>query len=158
LQWLDAQPEDPLVRATLAEHYQQRGDRAAAIAQYERAARVSQGPVLLNNLAWLYYETGDQRALDIARRAYEAAPERAEIADTYGWLLVESGDIGKGLAVLEKAARAAPDVAEIQYHHAAALARAGQKEAAATALKRLIADNSQFPSQREAEALLRTLL
>ncbi len=70
---------------------------------------------------------------------------------------MESGNIGDGLPVLEAAAKAAPGSPEIQYHHAAALARAGQKEAAATVLRKLIADNANFPSRRAAEALLKTL-
>ena len=45
-------------------------------------------PVVLNNLAWLYHEAEDARALPTARRAYELAPEQPEIMDTYGWILL----------------------------------------------------------------------
>ena len=37
----------------------------------------------LNNLAWLYFERGDNRAVDYARRAFEGASKRAEIMDTF---------------------------------------------------------------------------
>jgi len=156
-EWLAQHPQDAMVRLTLAEHYQQAGNRRAAIAEYEQATQVWPGAPALNNLAWLYYETQDPRALDLARRAYEAAPENADISDTYGWILLESGKMEEALVILEAAAKAAPGVAEIQYHYAAALARNGKKEAAATVLKQVIADNGDFPSRREAEALLKTL-
>lgn len=155
--WLQAHPQDPMVRVTLAEFYQRQGATKAAIAEYERATEVSHSPAVLNNLAWLYYEAGDRRALDLARRAHEAAPENPDIADTYGWILVESGNITEGLPVLEGAARGGSVSAEIKFHYAAALARAGQKEAAATALRSLITENANFPSRGAAEALLKTL-
>jgi len=155
--WLADHPRDPMVRLTLAEHYQQAGNRKAAIAEYEEAIQVWPGAPALNNLAWLYYEVKDSRALDLARRAHEAAPESADISDTYGWILLESGKIDEGLAILEGAARAMPGIAEIQYHYAVALARSGKKEAAATVLQRVIAENESFPSRRDAEALLKTL-
>ena len=155
--WLRTHPKDAMVLVTLAEYHQRKGERAAAIGEYERATAVWKSPAVLNNLAWLYYEVKDPRAVELARHAHEAARENPDIADTYGWILVESGNIGDGLPVLEAAAKAAPGSPEIQYHHAAALARAGQKEAAATVLRKLIADNADFPSRRAAEALLKTL-
>ncbi|MGD9597460.1 MAG: XrtA/PEP-CTERM system TPR-repeat protein PrsT [Steroidobacteraceae bacterium] len=155
--WLRTHPKDAMVLVTLAEYHQRNGERAAAIREYEQATAVWKGPAALNNLAWLYYEAKDPRALGLALHAHEAAPENPDIADTYGWILVESGNIKEGLPILEVAARAAPGSAEIQFHHAAALARAGQKEAAATVLRKLIAENADFPSRSAAEALLRTL-
>ena len=155
--WAKDHPADPMVRVALAEHYQMAGDRGRAIAQYEAATGIVQAPALLNNLAWLYQEAGDPRALGLARRAYEAAPENHGIADTYGWILLKSGNIADSLPILEAAARGEPGSAEVQYHYAAALAQAGQKEAAATVLRKLIEQNEDFPSRSAAQALLESL-
>lgn len=155
--WLSTHPADPMVRLSRAEYRQQQGDRAGAIADYERAVQVWPGPAALNNLAWLYFEVKDPRALDLARRAHTGAPENADISDTYGWILLEHGKIADALVVLEAAAKSAPGTAEIQYHYAAALARNGKREAAATVLKRVISENANFPARAEAEALLKTL-
>lgn len=155
--WLETHPKDAIVRVALAEYYQRQGATRSAISEYERATEATRSPAVLNNLAWLYHEAGDQRALDLARRAHAAAPENPDIADTYGWILVESGNITEGLPILEGAARVASVSPEVRFHYAAALARAGQKEAAATALRRLIADNADFPSRSAAEALLKSL-
>ncbi len=155
--WLADHPRDPLVGVALAEHYQRTGNRGAAITQYERAVEAWPGAEIMNNLAWLYQQAGDPRATQMARRAHEAKPENPDIADTYGWILVESGNIVEGLPILERAARASPNAAEIQYHYAAALVKSGKKEAAATVLGKLITDNVDFPSRRAAETLLGTL-
>jgi putative PEP-CTERM system TPR-repeat lipoprotein len=157
LDWLKTHPSDALVRVALAEHYQAAGDRRGAIAQYEQAVKVLQAPALLNNLAWLYQEAGDPRAQELARRAYQEAPENHGIADTYGWILLNSGNIGDSLPILEKAARGEPGSAEVQYHYAAALAKAGQKEAAATVLRKLFEQNASFSSRSAAQALLESL-
>lgn len=155
--WVTDHPQDLMARVALAEHYQREGNRSAAISQYEAATRVSAGAALLNNLAWLYYETGDARALDLARRAYDAAPKNHAIADTYGWVLLESGKIAESLPILEGAARGEPGSADIQYHYAAALAKSGQKVEAATILRKLIGENGESQSRSAARTLLETL-
>lgn len=155
--WLEQNPRDAFVRFQLAEHRRLTGPRKAAIAEYERALEFTPNPVVMNNLAWLYYEDRDPRALDLARRAYEADPASASVADTYGWILVEGGKVGEGLPILEKAAKAAPRDPEVQYHFAAALARVGRREEAATALRALLEGAQRFPSRAEAEKLLGSL-
>ena len=53
-------------------------------------------PLLLNNLAWLYHQQGDARAEATAKEAYDLAPSRPEIADTYGWILYNAGEKAGG--------------------------------------------------------------
>ncbi|HEY0113573.1 MAG TPA: tetratricopeptide repeat protein [Allosphingosinicella sp.] len=95
-----------------------------AIALYERVRRrIGNGDAaLLNNLAWAYLETGDyDRAVPLARRAWELDPNNAATADTLGWVLFKSGeDRVQGLALLERAVQGAPTDVEIR----ARLARA----------------------------------
>ncbi len=79
----------------------------------------------MNNLAWLYYLQKDARALATARQAYQASPRAPQIADTYGWLLVESGNVTDGLKSLHGALLASPGQPELVYHYAVALARSG---------------------------------
>jgi putative PEP-CTERM system TPR-repeat lipoprotein len=153
--WLSDHPGDQSVRVLLAEHYQLAGDRGKAISQYEQVLQASpDAPPVMNNLAWLYYETGDARAQDLARRAHEAAADNPEIADTYGWILVELGDAKAGLPVLEAAVKGRPEHPEIRYHYAVALSRNGQAKAAAEVLRKLLADTKAFPSRSAAQALL----
>ncbi len=155
--WLQTRPEDVLVRAVLAEHHQRVGNRRAAIAEYERALERQESAILMNNLSWLYYETGDVRALDLAARAHQLAGAVPDIADTYGWILAERGQFDKALPILERAARAAPSSAGIQYHYGVALARAGQGERARPVLERLAASASDRTVARDAQRELERL-
>ena len=97
IEWLDKEPGDQGVRRLLAQHYEASGQRREAIAEYERLAAAGKDPFAMNNLAWILAESGDARALDLARRAHEQAPGVAEIADTYGWILVRSDKVGEGV-------------------------------------------------------------
>ena len=152
--WLEKNPQDQVVRVVLAEHFQRAGERSSAITQYETVMQAGPSAAVMNNLAWLYFEEGDGRAEDLARRAHEAAPADPEIADTYGWILVEKGDAKAGLPILEAAVKGRPQHPEIRYHYAAALARDGQVKPAAEALRKLLADTKDFPSRAAAQALL----
>jgi tetratricopeptide (TPR) repeat protein len=102
--WLASHPEDRGVRLVLAATYDRAGRKGLAIDEYNRALEQWPTDVLaLNNLAWLYYEQADSRALGTANQAYQLAPERPEVLETYGWLLIQHGHMARGLALLEKA-------------------------------------------------------
>lgn len=154
--WLEEHPEDAAVRSVLAASTHGGGDEATAIREYEKVLETSpRNVVALNNLAWLYHERGDERALDLAKRAYVILPQRGEIADTYGWLLVKSGRVEQGLGIIAKALESAPNNGDIRFHHAAALLRSGDSARAAEELKSLLQEVPTFSEREQAEALLR---
>jgi putative PEP-CTERM system TPR-repeat lipoprotein len=144
--WLQRQPNDVAAITLLAERRQQMGDIAAAIALYERAVAAAPGNVMaLNNLAGLYQLRKDPRALATAERALAAAPDNAAVKDTVGWLLVEKGEIDKGLPLLREAAKALPDLPEVQYHFGVALARKGEAAEARRILQGVV--DSKAPAE-----------
>jgi putative PEP-CTERM system TPR-repeat lipoprotein len=156
--WLRANPADVAVRLVLAEHWQGAAQPARAIAEYEALLERQPGnAVALNNLAWLYSLAGDARALATARKAYELAPRVPAIADTLGWILVNSGQVDEGTTLLRDAAKAAPDAKDIQYHLAAALARQGKGTEAREILERILADAAPFESRARAAELSKSL-
>ncbi|MCC7412844.1 MAG: PEP-CTERM system TPR-repeat protein PrsT [Gammaproteobacteria bacterium] len=156
--WVQAHPDDIGVQMALAMSDQQSGDDARAIEQYEATLQKSpDNPVVLNNLAWLYDQKGDKRAVEVAERAYRTAPKSPEIADTYGWILVRHGKVERGTQLLEKAAEQMPGNPDIQYHLAASLARVGQDERAKKILGALLDDDTPFSERAEAEKLLADL-
>lgn len=156
--WLKRQPRDAAVRAFAAEYYMQTGRNKEAIAQYEEVNRqVPDRALLLNNLAILYQREKDNRALATAERALKVAPRNPSVQDTVGWILVEQGQLKRGLDLLTQAVARAPKSTSIRYHHAAALARTGDKTQARKALEKLLADTPQFPEADAAKALLKTL-
>lgn len=96
---------------------QTNNDTDQAIAAYEKILELDPAtPAALNNLAWLYYERKDLRAAEYAKKAYDLAPGIAAIADTYGWILVEKGELQQGIEVLSKAASLEPNNQEILDH------------------------------------------
>lgn len=143
---LEQAPEHPEARALLAQ-----------LRQLSMKPQDTDNPLVLNNLAWRYFQQGDARAEPVARRAYELAPENAAIADTYGWILFQGLGKAQALPILAAAAAKAPGDREIQYHYGAALAASGKHSEARPVLQRLLAEGGAFPRRNEVEQLLRTL-
>ena len=157
-EWLQHSPNDVRARLILAQTQQQAGTLQDARKSYEAivAANARHG-VALNNLALLYFQLEDARALETARRAYELMPDTAAVADTYGWIALHAGDVALAERVLGQAAEKALDSSEIQYHRAVALARAGKVDAARDALRRLLANSRPFAERDSAQQLLASL-
>ena len=156
-QWLTSEPKDNRARLQYAMYLQESNRKTETITEYEQLAeRLPDNPIVLNNLAWFYYETGDPRALRYAERAHDKAPDNPEVADTLGWILVQRNEALRGLEFLEKAADKLPDQPSVRYHLAATYAKLGRKDAARQALEKL-AGVSAFPEQEEARKLLESL-
>lgn len=115
--WVQKLPQSPrpvLIKAIAA---QQAKENATAIVWYEKAIELAPNmAAALNNLAWIYYEQKDPRAIELSKRAHDLAPNSAPILDTYGWILVEQGQVAEGIKYLERAASIAPDNQEIKTH------------------------------------------
>lgn len=156
--WLAESPGDIGVRMLLAEAYQLSDQTGRAIQEYELVLKGgARSAMALNNLAWLYLLNKDPRAVDTSRAAFQLAPAVPEIADTYGWSLVENNRAGEGVPILEKAAKARPEAAGVQYHYAAALARTGRRDEAKRVLSALLDGEAAFAERPDAIRLQRDL-
>lgn len=154
LEWLKTHPGDQGVRLYLAGAYLRAGREEPAIEQYRKV--VEKDPdnyIALNDLAWLLHRRGDPRAVDYAEQAYLANPNNGAVADTLGWIMVERGKHARGAEMLRDAARLSPDSAEIRYHLAYALAKAGDASAARKELDVLLASRKDFAQLAEARKL-----
>lgn len=152
--WLQAHPEDvdaKLLRANAL----LRSDRNRAIAQYEAMAD-SDNPVALNNLAWLYMESGDGRAVATAERALALAPDNADVADTLGWILVQHGQSERAISLIRRSSEQKPGDATVRYHLGVAYLDAGRTAAGRAALEEAIR-LGPFPEREEAERRLTAL-
>lgn len=139
-QWVAAHPDDADAVGILAEQKRNSGDLTGAAQMYESAiAKAKDNAALNNNLAMIYIETGDPRAVPTAEKAHQLMPRAPAIQDTYGWALFKSGKTDKALELLAEAARGMPDNAEVQYHYAAALAAAGRKSEALPFARKAVA-------------------
>jgi putative PEP-CTERM system TPR-repeat lipoprotein len=152
--WVEKNPDDLLSRSVLADAYTLTGERQRAVEQYERIVGVQPRHVpSLNNLAWLYFELKDGRAVEFARKAHTLAPAVSSVSDTLGWILVESGQIEEALPILRSAAAVAGANPEIRYHYAVALARSGANDPAHAELDRVLKEHASFHSREAAQRL-----
>ena len=124
-------PNNLQITFALALAYQQADRQEEARSTYELVLEDQPDNVIaLNNLAWLYQQAGDPRALEIAKRAYELRPDSGAVADTYGWILFNAGQEKESVAILEKAHQAQPESNEIALHLAEAYKAVGEQEKA----------------------------
>lgn len=155
--WLKDHPEDSAVRFSLATEAAQTNDYKAAVERFGAIlATQPNNAAVLNNMAWVLNELKDSSALGYAEKAFAQAPANPQIQDTYGWLLVESGDIKRGIEILAKATASAPESADIRLHLAKAYLKAGDKSAAKRELENLSRDGAG-KAKDEASALLRAM-
>ncbi|MDP4546387.1 tetratricopeptide repeat protein [Marinobacter sp. MDS2] len=124
-------PNNQPILLSLAMTHQQLNQPDEAIARYQALMDINpDNPLVLNNLAWLYYEKGDEKAAKLARKAFELAPNNAAIADTYGWILFETGKQTESVSVLEKAHALEPESQEIAMHLVEAYRSVGKTDRA----------------------------
>ncbi|MFO1429715.1 MAG: XrtA/PEP-CTERM system TPR-repeat protein PrsT [Candidatus Competibacteraceae bacterium] len=153
-QWLVSNPADTDSRLQLAGMRRGQNQPAEALAEYRRVLIQEPKNVnALNGLAWLYQEAEDGRGLELAEQAVALAPNRPDIADTLGWILVKRGQVERGIQVLQRAAAQAPKIPTIRYHLAAAYAEQGRNSEARQLLEELLKSAIPFPEQAAAQAL-----
>ena len=115
--------------------------------------------------AWAKY---DNYALDVRvpeaveritglKRKRALRPDNGAITDTLGWLLVQQGQLQRGLELLRKAAVQAPNTPAIRYHLAVALAKVGATQEARDTLAELVNSGQAFRDLPKAKQLLQQL-
>jgi putative PEP-CTERM system TPR-repeat lipoprotein len=139
-QWLSQHPQDLTTHQYLADQQLDAGEWAAAAENYRLVITARPGNFFaINNLANAYLLLKDPRALVTAQAALALSPNDANIMDTVGQALTESGAAAQALPVLRKAISLNPEQTMYRVHLALALARSGDKPAARDEVKRLMA-------------------
>ncbi|MCB1923264.1 MAG: PEP-CTERM system TPR-repeat protein PrsT [Gammaproteobacteria bacterium] len=154
--WRESHEPEPRVLATLGAHYARRGELQTAVELYRGAIALDPFNVsALNNLAVAVMGFDVEEALDAANRAYALAPGNAAVLDTLGWIEVQVGNLGAGLARLREALQRNEHVPEIHYHLAVALEESGSRDEAHSALRRALRTDATFAGRADAEQRLR---
>jgi predicted Zn-dependent protease len=155
---LASNPNDAVIRRALGQYLISKGRLREATAHFETLVKAFPRDIpSLNNLAWLYGEQKHPRALAVAEQALAASPQNPAVMDTVGWVMVNQGEVKRGLELLRQAAARMPDNPELQWHVANAYAKAGEKASARLELERLINSGRNFPQQAEVKKLLDSL-
>lgn len=156
--WIKSNPKDVVVRVFLAErairskHYEIAAQQYKAILQQQ-----PENAAILNNLAWVSGQLKDAKAIEYAEKALALQPNSPAVMDTLGMLLVERGNLARGLKLLQKAVAAAPEAYAIRLNLAKALAGAGRKDEARRELEPLVKLGDKFQGKEEVAALMKTL-
>lgn len=157
-QWRREKPDDMALAVYLGELHMAQKQYQPAIEQFNVVLkRLPDNGVVLNNLALAYQATADSRALATAERAHQLVPGSGAIADTLGWLLVEQGNLARGVPLLKQAVAAEPATVDIRYHLAVALARGSDKAGARKELEAVLAGKPSVAQADQARALLKQL-
>lgn len=156
-EWVSQRPEDFNALQQLSEILltMERYDDAAVYLQ-QLLAKKPYDAVALNNLAWIYQQKGDDRALPMARRAYVLSPN-AQTADTLGWILVTTGNAANGVSLLRQATTEASNDPRVVYHYAVALKDTGNKEEAIKQLTIVVGLKAAAKEKEDAQRLLADL-
>ena len=156
--WVTGRDEDVEALFGLAVSYIDVGAYDRAISTHQALLQKLPGDASIhNNLAWLYQRKNDKRALRHAEMAYKLAPNDADVLDTYGWVLAESGQLDMGLSFIRKALSRASSDPAARYHLALVLSKLDRRLEARDALRNLLSENIDFREIKEATALLQQL-
>jgi len=153
--WLGRHPDDSGAQLLLADGLMRQEKKSAALGVYQKLTELN-SPVVFNNLAWLYMELGDTRAVAMARRALELAPDNPDIVDTLGWILLRSGAADEALQHLKQSVQLNPGNASVQYHLGVAYQQVGDAAAARRSLEKAL-EIGNFPELDAARSALEQL-
>lgn len=145
----------PLLQLGLLLDSTGRGPQAEPI--YEQVLRIDpDDPVALNNLAFIKAQNGNDldRALSMAQRATQAAPNSLEIKDTLGWIFIKKSLTEDAVRIFSELVKKDPQNAMYRYHYGMALDQKGDKPGARRELEAAL----RYQPSKDDETAIRTLL
>ena len=157
--WLEkrvaSQPKDTVAQMRLAAIYQRDGTPDKAIAAYQAALQASpQNVRALVNLAGLVAPRDPQKAFNLAKTAYNLAPNDPIVTHTMGRLAFLTGDYPWSLNLLQLTARNLSSDPEVQYDLGQAFYSVGKVSEANAAMQSALQAGSAFPHVEDAKRFL----
>ena len=157
--WLEkrvaSQPNDSAALMRLATIYQRDGTAGKAITSYEAALQANpQNVAAMVNLARLYTQQDPQKALNLAKAAYNLTPNDPVVTLTLGHLAFLTGDYKWSSSLLQLTAQAQPQNPEVQYDLGQALYSMGKVPEARTAMQNALQTGAAFTQAAEANQFM----
>ncbi len=149
-------PGDAIAWLRLAAIYERNGAVDKAVSAYESALRTNTKnvPVLIH-LAQLYSaKKNPQKALELAKSAYNFAPDNTQVSVILGCLAYETGDYKLSVSLLQEPARSQSSSPEVLFDFARAAYAMGQVPEAQAAARAALQSAPAFPGADEARRFL----
>jgi tetratricopeptide (TPR) repeat protein len=144
----------------LADLYVRTGNKPLAIDTLDQAVKkFPEDAAVCGNLAWLLLENGNDldRALSLARTAYERSPDTAYLMDTLGWAYFHKKSFSQAEWMLASAEKLAPDEGIIKYHQGMLFYRQGKLSAAKDTLKAALTYDQRAEDKHQIKQVLADL-
>jgi tetratricopeptide (TPR) repeat protein len=115
-EWMTQLPDSEVASMTRANFLYVNDERDRAQVAYDAILEKNpENARALNNLAGIYGDRNQlERGLELSRSAYELADDQGFIVGSYGWFLLQTGDVPKAVEMLRKAVALTPDNAVIR--------------------------------------------
>ncbi len=148
--WLLKRPRDHYFRGYLGETALLKRDLAAAESHFRRILQDDGRNIdALNNLAWVLAEQAKPEAVEVAQRAVELRPRRADVVDTLARALAVNGRLPSALETQRRAVTLSPGMPVLRLHLAELALKSKDYALARTELDTLSAMGKAFAGQEE---------
>lgn len=157
-EWLKETGTDSAFRFYMGDTALARNDFAAAEAHYRRVLETSPNNALaLNNVAWLLVKQGKPGAVEMARKANQILPDRAQLVDTLATALEAENQLPQAIETQQRAVALDRNDGNLSLRLAKLYIKSGDKARARTELEALQKRGDKFAAQAEVGKLLQSL-
>ncbi|MDZ4198541.1 MAG: tetratricopeptide repeat protein [Kiritimatiellia bacterium] len=126
---LEIEPNHPLANHVLGSLHLHRGEEAEAESAFRLSLEQQRSPAVLNDLAYLLARRkAFEEARSLIEEALQIAPRMGNAWDTFGMILLQTGQLKEAENALDKALSLMPDNPEVLWHKALLAEALGQPE------------------------------
>jgi tetratricopeptide (TPR) repeat protein len=154
---LARQPGDPVALRRLAAIYKRNGEETKAIRACEKALQANPKSATISIVSAEFYSRqpqGKDKAIDLAKKARNLAPEDPHVAHLLGRLAYDIGDSKWALSLLQESDRKAPGNADVLYDLGLAYYSLGRMTEAETAVQGALRASPTFARAEGAKRFL----
>ncbi|PCI22312.1 MAG: PEP-CTERM system TPR-repeat protein PrsT [Piscirickettsiaceae bacterium] len=156
--WLQNNPTDITVRIVLASLYSQEGEEAKASNEYSKILEQDEKNIVaLNNLAWQLKDSDPKKALELATKLVDSAPNSTAALDTLAIVLLKNDSLDRASEIIGRALNKSQGNPTYIYHKAMIDNKKGDWLLAIKSLSSLLDRDINFPEKKQAQDLLSKL-
>ncbi len=158
-QWDKLLPDSPLIKWQLAQYLLMENKKDAALTVFRQLEKLlPRDAMVMNNIANLLLEQNKEDAKLYAEKALSLKPNDSRIIDTYGWIILKTGQHSEALRYLRDAVSRDNSSSVIHYHLGVALQLNQKTREAIKHLETALKGKLDLATLNDAEKRLKSLL